>query len=90
MSKTEREHIEAARDLLRKAEADWQKAIDQVRGVVAVNSVPALANAAFGAVADLTAELAEMRRSHWRVTNILLENWPQYGEVVTEKGPGGR
>ena len=86
--KTEREHIEDARDRLRKAEAEWGRAIIAVMGVVNANERPDLANAAFGAAADLTESLADMRRSHWRVTNILLESWPQYGDVVT-RGPGG-
>jgi len=84
---TEREYVEKARDSLRKSEAEWGRAITAVLGVVNANDNPALANAAFGAAADLTEALADMRRSHWRVTNILLESWPEYGDVVT-KGPG--
>ncbi len=86
---SERVKIERARDALRKAESEWQKAITNVLGVVNDNKNPALANAAFGAAADLTHELAEMRRSHWRVTNILLENWPEYGDVVVGVGALG-
>lgn len=87
--KTEREYIEDARDHLRKAEAEWRKAVDAVLGVVNVNDNPALANAAFGVAADFTDELGAMMRSHWRGTMALLEHWPQFGEVVT-RGPGGR
>ena len=85
--KTEREYIESARDKLRKAEALWRGAIADVMGVVNVNEDAKLANAAFGAAADLTDELAGMMRAHKRVTDTLLENWPGYSDVVT-RGPG--
>ncbi len=85
--KTEREYVEAARDALRRSKAEWQKAIDAVMGVVAVNDDASLANEAYGAVAELTDELASMMRSHKRVTDTLLENWPDYSDVVT-RGPG--
>jgi hypothetical protein len=85
--KSEREYIEDARDKLRKAEALWKVAIAEVMEVVNVNEDAALANAAFGAAAELTEELSSMMRSHWRVTGILLENWPGYSDVVT-RGPG--
>lgn len=87
--KTEREYIESARDKLRKAEVLWRGAVADVMGVVNVNEDARLANAAFGAAADLSEELAGMMRSHWRATHVLLENWPEYSDVVT-RGPGGR
>jgi hypothetical protein len=87
---TERERIERARDHLRKAEADWRKAIAEVLGVANENDNPTQANAAFGVAADLTDELGAMMRSHWRGTMVLLETWPQYGEIVVMGGGGGR
>ena len=89
--KTEREYVEAARDALRKSEAEWQKAIAAIRGVMAVNNEAGnavLANAAFGVVADMTDELAAMQRTHWRGTMILLENWPDFAAEVVTRGPG--
>lgn len=88
--KTEREYVEAARDALRKSEAEWQKAIAAVMGVVKVNADAGkakLSNSAFGVVADLTEELANMQRTHWRSTLVLLEDWPDFDDVVV-KGPG--
>jgi hypothetical protein len=89
--KTEREYVEAARDALRKSEAEWQKAIAAVMGVVKVNAddgKAALSNAAFGVVADMTEELSNMQRTHWRGTMILLENWPDFAAEVVTRGPG--
>lgn len=88
---TEQEHIEAARDNLRKAESAWAKAITHVKGAMQVNADAGRAveaNAAFGAATDLTDELANMMRSHWRVTGILLENWPDWAAEVITRGPG--
>lgn len=90
--KTEREYVEAARDALRKSEAEWQKAITAVRGVVAANmqaGEAVLANEATGAVAQLTSQLGDMIYCHKRVTDILLENWPGMGGPVV-LGGGGR
>ena len=89
--KTEREYVEAARDALRESEAEWQKAIAAVRGVVKINADKGdanLSNAAFGVAADLTEELSNMMRAHWRGTMILLDNWPDFGAEVTTRGPG--
>ncbi|MGL5011818.1 MAG: hypothetical protein ACRC6I_18225 [Paracoccaceae bacterium] len=88
--KTERELIEAARDHLRKAEAEWQKAIIAVRGVVALNMKVGnakLANEATGAAAQMVSQLGEMMFTHKRVTDVLLEAWPGYDDIVT-RGPG--
>ena len=87
---TEQEHIEAARDNLRKAESAWAKAITHVKGAMQANAEKGradLANAALGAAADLTDELASMMRSHWRVTGILLEKWPDWAAEVVTRGP---
>lgn len=89
--KTEREYTEAARDALRKAEAEWQKAIAAVRGVMAVNAANGradLANHAFGVIADMTEELSQMQRCHWRGTMFLLEHWPDFAAEVVTRGPG--
>lgn len=87
----ERQHIEAARDALRAAEKSWAKAITHVKGAMQANADAGRAveaNAAFGAVADLTDEMSSMIRSHWRVTGILLENRPEWAAEVVTRGPG--
>ena len=89
--KTEREYVEAARDALRKSEAEWRKAIAAVMGVVEVNAANGnafLSNEAFGVAADLTEELSNMMRSHWRGTMVLLEKWPDFAADVITRGPG--
>ena len=89
--KTEREYVEAARDALRKSEAEWKKAIAAVMGVVEVNAAKGdahLSNQAFGVAADLTEELSNMMRSHWRGTMILLESWQEFAAEVVTRGPG--
>lgn len=89
--KTEREYVEAARDALRKSEAEWQKAIAAVMGVVKANADAGradLSNAAFGVAADLTEGLADMMRAHWRGTMVLLEKWPDFAAEVITRGPG--
>jgi hypothetical protein len=89
--KTEREYVEAARDALRKSEAEWQKAITAVRGVIAVNNEKGdakLANEAFGVVARLTSELSDMMYAHKQSTDVLLANWPDFAAEVTTRGPG--
>lgn len=91
MKKTEQEYVEAARDALRESEAEWRKAIEMARGVIAVNAEKGdarLANEALGAVAQLTDQLGEMLYCHKRVTDILLENWPDFGADVVTRGPG--
>ncbi len=87
----ERQHIEAARDALRAAEKSWAKAIAHVKGAMQANAEMGradLANAAFGVAADLTEELANMMRAHWRGTMVLLEKWPAFGAEIVVMGPG--
>jgi hypothetical protein len=90
MKKTERDRVEAARDALRKSEAEWKKAIAAVMDVVSINAEngnAVLSNAAFGVAADLTEELANMMRAHWRGTMVLLESWPDFAAEVVTRGP---
>lgn len=89
--KTELEYVEAARDALRKSEAEWQKAIAAVMGVVKVNAERGearLANEAFGVAGHLTYVLGDMIRVHKAGTDVLLASWPAFGADVTVKGPG--
>jgi hypothetical protein len=91
MAKTEREYVEDARDALRKAEREWDKAIDAVMGVVNFNADAGnaeLSNAAFGVAASLTFMKASMMHEHKGATDILLEKWPDFGADVVTKGPG--
>lgn len=88
--KSEKEYVEAARDALRKSEAEWQKAIAAVMGVVKVNADAGnarLANEAFGVAGHLHHALAEMILAHKSGTDVLLANWPDWAAEVTTKGP---
>ena len=89
--KTEREYVEAARDALRKSEAEWRKAIAAVMGVVEVNAANGnafLSNEAFGVAAELTSELSSMMTAHKLGTDTLLEYWPEFAAEVVTRGPG--
>jgi hypothetical protein len=91
MAKTERELVEAARDALRKSEAEWQKAIAAVRGVVTINADAGRAdqaNAAFGVTGHLHHAMSEMILAHKMSTDTLLALWPDWATEVTIKGPG--
>lgn len=87
---TEAEHIEAARDKFRKAEALWKDAIADVMAVVKINADAGraeMANAAFGVAADFTEGLGDMMRRHFRGTSVLLEKWPNWAADLVTRGP---
>lgn len=89
MKKTEREHVEAARDCFRKAEALIRRGLASVEVVAKLSAAehPRRSNAAFMAHADMDEAFAAFRKAHGRGTEVLFANWPEFAGEVVAMGP---
>lgn len=84
---TEREHVESVQAGLASVKGTFKAMSGELTGIMDKNDDAGKRNAAYLARAKIRQRLADLEVTHGEITQLLLEHWPEYHEVVT-RGPG--